>query len=67
MNPSSYLPIFLVLVVLLVILRRRKGLIAKKTVEKRRKGDKKEMVEIALLARSALFIPLTAPVSLTEL
>lgn len=47
MNPSSYLPIFLVLVVLFVILRRRKGLIAKKTVEKRRKGDKKEMVELA--------------------
>ena len=47
MNPSTYLPIILMFLVLYILLRTRKAIIAKKIIEKRQKGDKTEMVELA--------------------
>ena len=46
MNPS-YLPIILLLIILYFLLCARRAVIAKKAIEKRRKGDKTEMVELA--------------------
>lgn len=42
-----YLPIIFLFVVVFIILKRRKSVIAKKIIEKRNKGDKTEMIELA--------------------
>lgn len=47
MNPSTYIPIIVLFIVLYIFWLNRKAVIAKKAVEKRKKGDKKEMVELA--------------------
>lgn len=47
MNPSTYIPIIILFIVLYILLYTRRAAVAKKTIEKRRKGDKTEMVELA--------------------
>ena len=47
MNSSFYICIFVLLLVLYVLLRNRKAVIAKKTIEKKKKGDSTEMIELA--------------------
>lgn len=47
MNPTYYIPIFMLFLVLYLLLRSRKNIIAKKVIEKRQKGEATEMVELA--------------------
>ncbi len=48
MEPSNYIPILMMIFVLFIMNRNRKTVIAKKKViERRRKGDKTEMKELA--------------------
>lgn len=47
MNFATYLPIFLMLVIIFIVLQNRKRIIAKKTVERKRNGDKRQMEELA--------------------
>ena len=44
---TSYIPIIFLIIVIIILLRNRKGAIAKKIIEKRNKGDKTEMIELA--------------------
>lgn len=43
----SYIPIILLLVILYIIWRNNRLVTAKKIIEKRKKGDKREMIELA--------------------
>ena len=43
----SYIPIILLLVILYIIWRNDRLVTAKKIIEKRKKGDKREMIELA--------------------
>ncbi len=43
----NYIPIIFLFIVVFIILKRRKSVVAKKIIEKRHKGDKKEMLELA--------------------
>ncbi len=47
LQPYYYLPIIFLFIVVFVILKRRKSVVAKKIIEKRNKGDKSEMIELA--------------------
>ena len=47
MHPSFYLPIILLFVIIFVFLRTQKAVIAKKAIEKNKKGVRLEMVELA--------------------
>lgn len=47
MNFATYLPIFLLFVIIFIVLRNRKRIIAKKTIERKRNGDKNKMKELA--------------------
>ena len=47
MQPATYIPIIFLLIILFITLKRRKAVVARKIIEKRRKGDKKEMLELA--------------------
>ena len=47
MNFATYLPIFLLFVIIFIVLRNRKRIIAKKTIERKRNGDRNEMKELA--------------------
>lgn len=47
MQPSTYIPIIFLLFVVFFILKRRKTVVAKKIIEKRTKGEKREMIELA--------------------
>lgn len=43
----SYIPIILLLVILYIIWRNNRLVTTKKIIEKRKKGDKREMIELA--------------------
>ena len=43
----NYIPIIFLFIVVFVILKRRKSVVAKKIIEKRNKGEKIEMIELA--------------------
>ena len=43
----NYIPIIFLFIVVFIILKRRKSVVAKKIIEKRNKGDKTEMIELA--------------------
>jgi hypothetical protein len=47
LQPATYIPIIFLFIVVFIILKRRKSVVARKIIEKRRKGDKKEMLELA--------------------
>ena len=47
MQPATYIPIILLFIIVFTILKSRKSVVAKKIIEKRNKGDKKEMLELA--------------------
>ena len=47
MNPSIYIPVILLFLIVFITQRSRKNIIAKKIIERKSKGDKKEMVELA--------------------
>jgi len=47
LNFATYLPIFLLFVIIFIVLRNRKRIIAKKTIERKRNGDKNKMKELA--------------------
>ena len=47
MNPSIYIPILLLLLLVIITQRNRKNAVVKKIIERKSKGDKKEMVELA--------------------
>lgn len=47
MNPAIYASIFLMFIIIFTTLRNRKSVIARKIIEKRQKGDKSEMKELA--------------------
>ena len=47
MQPATYIPIIFLFIVVFIILKRRKSVVAKKIIEKRNKGDKTEMIELA--------------------
>ena len=43
----NYIPIIFLFIVVFIILKRRKSVVAKKIIEKRNKGEKIEMIELA--------------------
>ena len=48
MNPAIYIPIITLWIIIFILLRnQRNKVVAKKAIEKRQKGDKSEMVELA--------------------
>ena len=47
MQFSSYLPIFILFIILFITINNRKAVIARKVIEKRKKEDNAEMLELA--------------------
>ena len=47
MNPSTYIPIFMLFLILFIILRNRKRIVARKAIERKQKGDRIQMEELA--------------------
>ena len=47
MNPATYIPIIVLFIILYISWRSRKAVVARKIIEKKKKGDKREMVELA--------------------
>ena len=47
MNHLNYAPIIFLWIIIFILFRNRKAVIARKIIEKRQKGDKIEMVELA--------------------
>ena len=47
MEPSNYIPFFVIFIILYIIFRNRKAVIAKKTIQRRKQEGNKEMIELA--------------------